>query len=45
VLAAAGGIVLLGEHLDARLAVAGPLILGGVAIALLLRNRRAPSAR
>ncbi len=44
VLAAIGGIVLLGERLDARLAVAGPLILGGVAIAVLLRSKRS-SAR
>jgi drug/metabolite transporter (DMT)-like permease len=40
VLAAAAGVAFLGEHVTPRLVVAGSLILGGVALAIL---RRAPS--
>jgi drug/metabolite transporter (DMT)-like permease len=39
-LAAALGIALLGEHLSARLAVSGLMILGGVGLAVLLRGRQ-----
>ena len=35
VLAAAGGVILLGEHVTARLAICGVLVLGGVALAVL----------
>jgi drug/metabolite transporter (DMT)-like permease len=38
-IAAAGGILLLGETLSARLAIAGGLILGGVGTAVLARGR------
>lgn len=41
VLAAAGGVALLGEHVDARLVLSAPAILGGVALAA----RPRPSAR
>ena len=44
VLAALGGIVFLGEPLTLRFALASILILGGVAVAILARGRRA-SAR
>lgn len=40
VLAALGGIVFLGEPLTARFAIASLVILGGVAVAILARNRR-----
>ena len=40
VLAAAGGILLLGESMSARLAAAGLLILGGVGTAVLVRGRK-----
>lgn len=39
VIAAAGGILLLGERMTARLAIAGLLILGGVGTAVLVRSR------
>jgi drug/metabolite transporter (DMT)-like permease len=39
VIAAAGGILLLGESMTPRLAVAGVLILGGVGGAVLAKNR------
>ena len=39
VLAAVGGILLLGEPLSVRLAIAGLLILGGVGTAVLVRGR------
>jgi drug/metabolite transporter (DMT)-like permease len=39
-LAAAGGVVVLGETFTARLALGAPLILGGIAIAVLVRSRR-----
>jgi len=39
VIAAAGGILVLGESLSARLAIAGALILGGVGTAVLVRGR------
>jgi drug/metabolite transporter (DMT)-like permease len=39
VLAALAGILVLGEPLQARLLVAGPLVLGGVGLALLRRER------
>ena len=39
VLAAVAGIVLLDERSTTRLVIAGPLILGGVAFALLGRRR------
>ncbi|MCM2270097.1 MAG: DMT family transporter [Thermoanaerobaculia bacterium] len=42
VLAAAGGVVLLGEALTPRLLAAGALILGGLALALRARGRLAP---
>ena len=35
VLGAAGGVVLLGEHLSARLVVAAVLILGGIGMAVM----------
>jgi drug/metabolite transporter (DMT)-like permease len=40
VLAAAAGVVLLGERATPRLVLSGALILGGVATAVLVRNRR-----
>lgn len=43
VLAAAAGVILLGERLTWRLALASGAILGGVALALLGRIRAAPS--
>jgi drug/metabolite transporter (DMT)-like permease len=38
-LAAAGGVLLLGESVSPRLLVAGPLVLGGIALAVLRRPR------
>jgi drug/metabolite transporter (DMT)-like permease len=38
-LTAAGGVLLLGEPLTARLVVAGAMILGGIALAILARPR------
>jgi drug/metabolite transporter (DMT)-like permease len=43
VLAAAGGIIFLSERLSLRLVVAAMLILGGVALVLVGRERMAPS--
>jgi drug/metabolite transporter (DMT)-like permease len=43
VIAAAAGVVLLGEPVTRRLALAGAVILGGVALAVL--GRRAPAGR
>jgi len=40
VLAAAGGVLFLGEHLTARLLLAGVLVLGGIALAVRGRARR-----
>jgi drug/metabolite transporter (DMT)-like permease len=40
VLAAAGGVVLLGESISLRLVLSGGAILGGVALAMLGRERR-----
>jgi drug/metabolite transporter (DMT)-like permease len=37
-IAAAGGVLLLGEVISARLAVSSSLILGGIALALLARR-------
>ena len=45
VLAAAGGIALLGEHLTARLIVAATAILSGVSLAVFSRGRPAPDKR
>src|SRR5690606_19582315 len=47
VLGAAGGILLLGESLSSRLAVAAGLILGGIGLAVAARQRpaRMPAAR
>lgn len=42
VIAAAGGILLLGERMTARLAIAGILILGGVGIAVIVRSAGGP---
>ncbi len=39
VLGAAGGIVLLGEHLSARLVIAAVLILGGIGVAVVRPHR------
>jgi drug/metabolite transporter (DMT)-like permease len=44
VLAAVAGIVVLGERPTLRLAIAGPLILCGVACAVLGRSRQRSSA-
>lgn len=44
VIAALGGILLLGERPSARLAAAGALILGGVGTAVLVRGRSRPAA-
>jgi drug/metabolite transporter (DMT)-like permease len=44
VLAAAGGVVLLGETVTSRLVVASALVLGGIALALVDRRRRPPAA-
>lgn len=43
-LAAAGGVAFLSERITLRLAVAAVLILGGVALALTVRERPAPNA-
>lgn len=43
VLAAFGGVLLLGETLSARLAIASCVILGGVALAIFGKQRRATS--
>jgi len=43
-LAAAGGVILLGEALSARLAVASALILGGIALAVAATRPQAPRA-
>ena len=40
VLAAAGGIIFLGEHISERLIVSAMLILGGVGFAVIRRNGR-----
>jgi drug/metabolite transporter (DMT)-like permease len=40
VLAAAGGVVLLGERITPRLVLAGGLVLGGIALALVGQNAR-----
>lgn len=40
VLAALAGVALLGEHVTARLVIAGVMILGGVGAAVLLRRKR-----
>jgi len=40
VLAALGGVLFLGERISARLGVAAILVLGGVAVALVARDRR-----
>jgi drug/metabolite transporter (DMT)-like permease len=40
VLAALGGVVLLGEQVSARLVASAVLVLGGIALALLARQRR-----
>ena len=40
VIAAVGGVLLLGESLSVRLAIAGALILGGVGAAVLVRGTR-----
>lgn len=42
-LAAAGGVLFLGERATARLGLAGALILGGVALAVAPRKQQAPS--
>jgi drug/metabolite transporter (DMT)-like permease len=39
-LAAMGGVVLLDEALTLRLGIATPLVLGGIAVAVLVRDRR-----
>jgi drug/metabolite transporter (DMT)-like permease len=39
VLAALGGVAWLGERVTLRLAVAGALVLGGIALALVARRR------
>jgi drug/metabolite transporter (DMT)-like permease len=43
-LAAAGGALLLGESINARVVIAGSAILGGVAIAVFKPGRRPPSS-
>ena len=40
IIAAAGGVALMGEELTFRLVVSGTLILGGVALAILAKQRR-----
>jgi drug/metabolite transporter (DMT)-like permease len=40
VLAALAGVALLGEHVTARLVIAGVMILGGVGAAVMLRRKR-----
>jgi drug/metabolite transporter (DMT)-like permease len=42
-LAAFGGIVLLGEKMTLRLAVASAFILGGVALAIVAKRAKVPS--
>jgi drug/metabolite transporter (DMT)-like permease len=39
-IAAAGGVILLGEELTLRLVVASAVILGGIAVAILGASRR-----
>ncbi len=45
VIAAIGGIVFLGESISLRLALSGPIILGGVALTFVGRERRIGSGR
>jgi drug/metabolite transporter (DMT)-like permease len=44
VLAAAGGVALLGERVTARLALASVAILGGVGLALAFRGKKSSPA-
>lgn len=43
-IAAAGGVLVMGEDLSPRLLVAGGLVLGGIALAVASRRRRADSS-
>ena len=44
ILAAAGGVTFLGEMLSPRLVIASAMVLGGIGVALLGRERRTPPA-